>query len=212
MKPLSIIATVFGSILALGGCSAFVEEPPYENIVEDGDFEVRDYPQVIVAETTVDATLEEAGGEAFERLFGYISGDNVSDAEIAMTSPVTQTGASESISMTAPVGQTRTDDGWVVSFIMPASYTLESLPRPTNPEVTLREVPPRRVAVIRYSGTWSAERYRDHLEKLESWMDKQRLEASGDPIWARYNPPFTPWFLRRNEIMIPVAGDSSGVE
>ena len=212
MKPLSIRITVFASILCLGGCTAFVEEPAYKSVSEEGAFEVRDYPRVIVAETTVDATLEEAGGEAFERLFGYISGDNVSDAEIAMTSPVTQTGASESISMTAPVGQTKRNGGWVVSFIMPASYTLESLPKPTDPKVALREVPSRRIAVIRYSGTWSAERYRDHLEKLESWMDKQRLEASGDPIWARYNPPFTPWFLRRNEIMIPVAGDSSGVE
>jgi effector-binding domain-containing protein len=88
---------------------------------------------------------------------------------------------------------------------MPESYTLDSLPKPTNPEVKLRQIPERRVAVIKYSGTWSAARYRAQLEKLETWVSKNSLKVTGEAIWARYNPPFTPWFLRRNEIMIPVA-------
>lgn len=209
MKRLTAIVALAISCLLLEGCSVFVEEPPYERVKKDGSFELRDYPSVVVAQTTVDAGMEEAGGEAFQRLFGYISGENGGEADIAMTSPVTQTASSREIAMTAPVGQRKTDAGWVVSFVMPESYTLESLPRPTNPDVTLDEIPARRVAVIRYSGTWSAERYREHLEKLNAWVADNSLEANGEPVWARYNPPFTPWFLRRNEIMVPVA-DSQG--
>lgn len=205
MKRLTTIVALTISCLLLEGCSVFVEEPPYERVEKDGSFELRDYPSVVVAQTTVDAGMEEAGGKAFQRLFGYISGENGGEAEISMTSPVTQTRSSEEIAMTAPVGQRKSDDGWVVSFVMPESYTLETLPRPTNPEVTLRKVPPRRVAVIRYSGTWSAKRYRTHLSKLQTWVSENSLEVTGEPIWARYNPPFMPWFLRRNEIMIPVA-------
>ena len=106
--------------------------------------------------------------------------------------------------MTAPVEQRQTDDGWVVSFVMPESYTFETLPQPTNPEITLRAVDARRVAVIEYSGTWSGERYREHLAMLNEWIAQEKFEVRGEPVWARYNPPFTLWFLRRNEIMIPV--------
>ena len=209
MRRLTTIVALTLSFLLLEGCSVLVEEPPYERVKKDGSFELRDYPSVIVAQTTVDASMEEAGGEAFQRLFGYISGENGGEADISMTSPVTQRPSSQEIAMTAPVGQRKTDTGWVVSFVMPESYTLESLPKPTNPEVTLHETRARRVAVIRYSGTWSSERYREHLGKLKSWIAENSFETTGNPIWARYNPPFTPWFLRRNEIMIPVT-DSQG--
>ena len=188
----------------LSGCTMFVEQPSYRVVQEDGHFEIREYDRTIVAETRVDASLEEAGGKAFERLFGYISGDNRSSASISMTAPVTQTADSEEIEMTAPVAQRQTDTGWAVSFVMPDSYTLETLPEPTNPEVTLKAVSARRVAVVEYSGTWSEERYRQHLETLREWIAQEGLNIEGQPVWARYNPPFTPWFLRRNEIMIPV--------
>ena len=204
---MKIVVRLFACVcvlVAIQGCSMFTEQPSYGTVQQQAPFELRDYGSVIVAETRVDATLEEAGGEAFERLFGYISGENRVEQDIAMTSPVTQTAASEEIAMTAPVGQQRAGDGWVVSFVMPEAYTLETLPKPTNPEVTLRAVPERRVAVIEYSGTWSSDRYQLHLGRLKDWMEKEALEASGQPIWARYNPPFTPWFLRHNEIMIPV--------
>ncbi|WP_218668209.1 SOUL family heme-binding protein [Vreelandella utahensis] len=188
----------------LSGCAMFVEQPSYEIVRKDGDFELRDYGSAIVAETRVDASLEEAGGQAFDRLFGYISGENRVEASISMTSPVTQTAASEEIEMTAPVEQWQTDSGWAVAFVMPSSYTLETLPEPTNPKVTLKTVPARRVAVIEYSGTWSEKRFQRHLDELEEWIAQERLKIAGQPVWARYNPPFTPWFLRHNEIMIPV--------
>jgi effector-binding domain-containing protein len=85
-----------------------------------------------------------------------------------------------------------------------ASYTLETLPAPNDPAVSLRQVPARYMAAVRYSGFWSEKAYNSNLDELSSWMAQQGLKAVGEPIWARYNPPFMPWFLRRNEILVPV--------
>jgi hypothetical protein len=106
--------------------------------------------------------------------------------------------------MTTPVGQQRTAGGWMVSFMMPMSYTMDTLPVPNNPDVKLRRIPARRMACVRYSGTWSEKRYLRYLKELESWIAKNGFRTLGEPIWARYNAPFTPWFLRRNEVLIPV--------
>jgi len=110
--------------------------------------------------------------------------------------------------MTAPVGQRRVQEKWAVSFMMPSSYTLETLPEPENPNITLRQVPGRRMAAVRYSGFWSEKRYLRYKSELESWIQERGLTIVGDPIWARYNSPFTPWFLRRNEILIPIDTDT----
>jgi effector-binding domain-containing protein len=88
--------------------------------------------------------------------------------------------------------------------MMPASYTMDTIPQPTDPAVVIRQVPAHRAAVIRYSGFWSEEKYREHLEELKIWIDAEKQEVIGQPVWARYNAPFTPWFMRRNEILIPV--------
>jgi effector-binding domain-containing protein len=121
-----------------------------------------------------------------------------------MTAPVSQKQTGEKISMTAPVSQQSVQGKWAVSFMMPTSYTMENLPTPDAPIINLRQVPARRVAAIRYSGTWSEKNFLDNKEKLEKWIRENGFEISGEPVWARYNPPFTPWFLRRNEILIPV--------
>jgi effector-binding domain-containing protein len=181
-----------------------VEETPYDVVRKTERFELRDYPTYIVAQTVVDGTLEDAGNKAFNRLFGYISGKNRSRDKIAMTSPVSQERSSKKIEMTSPVSQQRGEGGWIVSFTMPATYTLEALPEPEDPSVRLRRVPARRMAAVRYSGVWSEERYLRFRRELESWIEKNAIRILGEPIWARYNPPFTPWFLRRNEILIPV--------
>jgi effector-binding domain-containing protein len=187
-----------------GGCAIATAEVKYKVVIKAKDFELRDYPAHVVAETVVDGTLEDAGNKAFSRLFGYISGNNRSRDKIAMTAPVSQKPASEKIAMTAPVGQQRAEEGWVVSFTMPVSYTLETLPVPEDPEVKLRQVPARRMASVQYSGTWSESRYLRYRQDLESWIEKNGFRVQGEPVWARYNSPFTPWFLRRNEILIPV--------
>ena len=121
-----------------------------------------------------------------------------------MTAPVAQTAKGEKIAMTAPVGQSNIGNKFVVSFTMPSSYTLASLPRPNNPEVVLREVPANKVAAITFSGFSSEDLYQTKLAKLEKWLQDESLRSSAPPVYARYNPPWTLWFLRRNEILINV--------
>lgn len=179
-------------------------EAPYTVIKTDEIFELREYAPQILAEITVDGDLEEAGNKAFRPLFRYISGDNKSRSKIAMTTPVSQEQTGERIAMTAPVSQQKIQEKWAVSFMMPASYTIETLPTPNDPNIKLRQVPAHRVATVRYSGFWSEDNYLLNKAKLETWIRENRFTVVGEPVWARYNPPFTPWFLRRNEILIPV--------
>jgi effector-binding domain-containing protein len=197
-----ILALVLITIGAVD--SGAIEEAAYKVINADGKFEIRDYTTHILAETVVEGDFKEAGNVAFKRLFRYISGDNRSRDRVAMTAPVSQESKGEKIKMTAPVGQQRLQEKWTVSFMMPASYTLETLPEPEDPMVTLRQVPARRIAVVYYSGFWSEKNYLRYKLELESWIKEKGFAIVGDPIWARYNPPFTPWFLRRNEILIPI--------
>jgi effector-binding domain-containing protein len=184
--------------------SGAIEEATYKVVKKDNKFEIRDYAPHILAETVVEGDFEEAGNKAFNVLFGYISGDNRSREKLTMTAPVSQEPKGEKIKMTAPVGQQRVQESWAVSFMMPASYTLETLPEPEDPKVTLRQVPARRMAAVRYSGFWNEKGYLRYKLELESWIHEKGHTIVGDPIWARYNAPFTPWFLRRNEILIPV--------
>ena len=187
-----------------------VEEAKYNVLRKENGFELRMYESHILAETSIDGEFEDAGNRAFVRLFRYISGNNKQQQKVAMTSPVGQEASSQKIEMTSPVGQRKQDGKWVVSFMMPASFTLETTPEPKDPNVFIREVPARLIASVRFSGFWSEKRYRRNLAKLQDWIANNRLTPLGEPIWARYNPPFMPWFLRRNEILIPVAFSETG--
>jgi len=200
------IRNIFAAaVIIIGAIDAMaIEEAAYTVVIKDEKFEIRDYAPHILAETFVEGDFEEAGNKAFNVLFGYISGDNRSREKVAMTAPVTQEPKGEKIKMTAPVEQQRVQERWAVSFMMPASYTLETLPEPEDPKVTLRQVPARRMAAVRYSGFWNEKGYLRYKLELESWINENGLTIVGDPIWARYNAPFTPWFMRRNEILIPV--------
>ncbi len=181
------------------------EEAKYSVFVKQDDLEVRDYEPSIVAEVIVNDDFEDASGAAFRKLFNYISGDNTKRSKIAMTSPVSQKAEPEKIAMTSPVGQRKAEQGWAVSFMMPASYTMETIPVPDDPSVVLREVPAYRAAAIRYSGRWTEKSYKKHLALLREWITSENFEVVGEPVWARYNAPFTPWFARRNEILIPIS-------
>jgi hypothetical protein len=201
----SIRIILAAAVIIIGAMDAMaIEEAPYNVVKKENKFEIRDYAPHILAETVVEGDLEEAGSKAFRGLFRYISGDNRSRDKVAMTAPVSQEPVGERITMTVPVGQQRLQERWVVSFMMPSSYTLETLPEPEDPQITLRQVPARRIAAVRYSGFWSEKSYLRYKLELESWIHERNLTIVGDPIWARYNSPFTPWFLRRNEILIPV--------
>ncbi len=179
-----------------------IEKPAHEVVRRYADFEVRDYAPRVVAETEVRLPRKEAGNEGFRRLAGYIFGKNRGEQRIAMTAPVAQL-PGRRIAMTAPVAQEERSPGaFVVQFTMPASFTLATLPEPLDPQVTLRDEPARRVAVWRYSGTWSEERYEAQLARFRFALAREGLTAAGEPTWARYDPPWTPWFLRTNEIWV----------
>lgn len=186
-----------------------IESPKYDVVGSHEGFEVRRYEGYVVAETEVEASLGEAGTEAFRRLAGYIFGGNTAKTKIAMTAPVTQQAPSQRIEMTSPVTQQARGEKWVVQFSMPSTWTLETLPTPNDARVTLRAVPPKTVAALQYSGTWSEKNYTAHLELLKRRVAAAGLTPVGEPIWARYDPPYTPWFLRTNEVQLELA---EGVE
>jgi hypothetical protein len=192
------------TFFAVTGVAMATEEAEYELVRQDGDFELRDYAPQLVAEIAVSGSFSRAGNRAFRPLFNYISGDNTVQGEIAMTAPVSQTAPGEEIAMTTPVGQRESGESWVISFMMPAQYTMDTIPTPTDPAVKLREIPAQRMAVIRYSGRWTEKRYQSHLDELMAWTEVQNFAVTGEPVFARYNGPFTPWFMRRNEILLPV--------
>jgi hypothetical protein len=177
-----------------------IDEPPYAVVRAYDTFEVRHYEPYLVAETVVGGTAADAGNEGFRILAAYIFGANKGSRKIAMTAPVTEVPVK--IAMTAPVAQSARADGYAVQFAMPRQWTLETLPEPTDPRVTLRAVPARTIAVVRYSGTWSQGGYEEHLTQLEAALAKEGLRWHGDPAWARYDPPWKLWFMRRNEIWL----------
>jgi hypothetical protein len=182
------------------------EEAKYTVIMRDGSFELRQYEPHIVAETIVEGDFDGAGNEGFRRLFKYISGENQKKQAISMTAPVSQDANSEKIAMTAPVNQERTGAQWRIAFLMPSEYTMETLPQPLDPKVLLKKLPAHRMAAITYSGTWSKKRYEEKKALLDAFIQKQNWRPLGEPVFARYNSPFTLWFLRRNEVMVPVEG------
>lgn len=203
MIRLTTCTLAFGLAAAIPVVHA-AEEPAYTVERQYELFEIRSYAPVLVAEVTVAGPAEDAGNRGFRILAGYIFGKNKGEREIAMTAPVTQTPEPTKIAMTAPVMQAATDDAHTVQFMMPASFTLQTLPEPLDKRIRLKELPGKRYAVIRYSGFWSDANYNRHLEKLERATDAAGVVTYGEPVYARYDPPWVPWFLRRNEIWLQV--------
>jgi len=192
-------------LLALGGIDAVAtEELKYRVLESSGDFELRQYESSLGAETTVEGDFHEVGNEGFRRLFDYISGKNRKKQSIPMTAPVSQEASSEKIPMTAPVNQEKVGGAWRITFLMPSAFTMETLPEPLDSRVKLVKIPGRLMAALSYSGTWSRERYEDKEKRLKELIRQRGLKIEGEPVFARYNPPFMPWFLRRNEVLIPV--------
>ena len=179
------------------------EQQPYEVVREGNGYELRRYPACVIAEVTVAAGFDEAGSLAFRPLVNYIGGSNRTRESLAMTAPVVQ---SRKLDMTAPVVQQTGEDGQqVVAFVLPKSVTLDSAPVPADPRVVIREIPPSLTAVARYSGRWSESSYDHHVAALRKVLAADGLTAVSEPRLARFDPPFKPWFLRRNEVHIDVA-------
>ncbi len=188
----------------LGSSVMATEEPPFTLSLKHGEFEVRDYPPLVLAEVAVMGSRTEAAGKGFRLLAGYIFGDNTGRQKIAMTAPVIQLPAGETIAMTAPMLQTGGDGRWIVRFIMPRGATLDTLPRPNSPRVHLHAQAAARVAVVRFSGLARSDDVAAKTLALSRFVATQQLHAAGPPSLAQYDPPWTLWFMRRNEIMIPV--------
>ena len=181
-----------------------IEKAKYTVLEKEDGFEIRQYDPQIVAETFVEGDFEKVGNEGFRRLYAYISGENTKKQSISMTAPVSQETSSKKIVMTAPVKQEKKDNRWRITFLMPAEYTLETLPEPNDTRVRLTEESGRLMVAVKYSGTWSEEGYEENRALLEEYIQKRGLTKTGEPVWARYDPPFMPWFLRRNEVLIPI--------
>ena len=192
------------SSLLVAKSAMAIEKAKYTVLEKEDSFELRQYETQIVAETYVEGKLEDAGSDGFRRLYAYISGDNTKKQSISMTAPVGQEAGSEKIAMTTPVSQEKKDDRWRITFLMPAEYTLEMLPEPVDERVKLAEEPGRLMAAVTYSGTWSKEGYEKNKALLEEFLRTRGLTKAGAAVWARYDPPFMPWFLRRNEVLIPI--------
>jgi DNA gyrase inhibitor GyrI len=187
---LALAAVLIGVALFWFVQTRNVETAPYQVIEADGDIEIRAYPELVVAEVTRTGTRDEAVRSGFGPLARYIFAKEREGGKIAMTAPVTQKAKG---------------DSWTVQFIMPSSRDIDSLPKPAGADVALRTLPPARRAAIRFSGWWSDELFKAKDAKLLAWLAARGLTPSGTPTFAYYNDPFTPGFLRRNEILYDLA-------
>ena len=179
------------------------ETPKYSIIMKQNEIEIRHYPAYIQAEVVMDdKQYKSAIEKGFGVLAGYIFGNNVSKEKIAMTSPV-QASQSEKIAMTTPVTVTG-ESSFTVAFIMPSTYTLETLPQPKDSRVHFRQIPPRSLAAIRFSGFFRQDTIQKNKQRLSKWLQEQGIETEGDFIVAGYNPPWVPGFLARNEVLIQI--------
>ena len=196
--------TVLLMIFTVINIGMAIEEPKYTLVKSDGKIEIREYQSYLVAETFISGSkMNEASNAGFRKLFKYISGNNRTNTDIAMTAPVTAS-RSEKITMTAPVTTQQTVGGYTIAFVLPDEFTFTTAPVPVDTTIYLREIPARIAAVIRFSGRWTEENMQEHQQLLYNWLQEHAISAIGQPIIARYDPPFMPWFLRRNEIQIDI--------
>lgn len=181
-----------------------LEKPKYKLLKKEGRFEIREYDPYLTSRITVNARdYNEAANRGFRPLANYIFGENISKDKIAMTAPVTTQPRSEKIAMTAPV--TVSGDGeYTVEFVIPRKYTVDTLPEPLDDQVSFHQHPPRTMAVVRFSGRFNQPNFEKHIRMLREWIQKEGLKEKAEPTIAGYDPPFTPWFLKHNEVLIEV--------
>ena len=167
-----------------------VEQAKYEVLEKIGKIEIRRYPRLVIAR------VDGYGDAGFNILFRFITGDNRQKSDIAMTAPV----VSERIAMTAPV----LSDTGSIAFVMPEGLTLETTPEPVDDRVKIVEIPERVIAALRFSGRWSTSIFAKKSRELLTEVEDAGLKVAGQVFSMRYNGPYTPWFLRRNEVAVEV--------
>lgn len=170
-----------------------VEQPDYAVATADGDFELRDYPAMVVAEAATGGDRQEGVRQGFRALASYIFAKDREGDRIAMTAPVIQ----------QPT-DLQAGDGWRVRFVMPSAFDLDELPKPAGEDVQLHRWPPMRLAAVRFSGRADDADFARHEGRLRDWIFDRGLEAEGTPLLAYYDDPWTPGMLRRNEVLIRV--------
>ncbi len=183
-------------LLASSGIAQAIESLAFKVVDSQQNVEIRQYAEHMLATVRVSAEFGEAGSQAFRPLFNYISGENAGEEKIAMTAPVLQQLDTQS-------------DQWLVSFVMPSEFDDTSLPVPSSDIVSVSMQPSLLMAALQYRGGWSQSRYEEHEQKLMKTLGDLQLSACGEPRWARHDPPFMPWFMRKNEILIPLCETSS---
>lgn len=213
MKPIAIISLIL-SFGLLAETTMALEEPLFEIVESHDAYEVRLYEPYLVAEVDVSGDLDGAGNEAFRILAGYIFGDNSASEKMKMTAPVASrpAGPSQKMSMTAPVTSTTSEGvtGTTYAFVMERRFTEKTLPTPTNDRIRIRTVAKRHMAVRRYSGRWTQDKYVQNREILLKALASKEIPTIGEPILARYNSPFSLPVMRRNEVMIEI--DNSKID
>ncbi|NCG11271.1 MAG: heme-binding protein [Alphaproteobacteria bacterium] len=199
MKQILVIIIMLSSTPAW----AEYEQPSYKVILEQDKFSIRDYSEVIVVETEVVASRRDATSEAFRKLFRYISGNNEANLEISMTSPVAQT-------LTNQDGEI--GENWAVRFFLPRSLSEENTPQPSETGVAVVKLKAQKYGSVSFKGTQNDKKVSENLAKLEAFIAENDYEVSGPPVYAFYDPPFIPWFLRDNEILLPVIANQINSE
>ena len=179
-------------VLLIPAIGNAIESLGFERIDQLGEVEVRIYERHLLASIDVNSSFTDAGNAAFRPLFRYISGRNADEQEIAMTAPVIQSAS-------------RKDDAaWTVSFVMPASLLDTGAPRPNTERVEIIEKSERLIAALPYNGSWRVALFEENKEALIQQLERSPYSICGEVMWARHNAPFTPWFLKKNEVLIPV--------
>ena len=199
----SIIALILIVGVLAGPVMSDVEKPDYKVIQSEQNIEIRQYEPMIIAEVEVDGKREDAIGDGFRLLADYIFGNNTVQQVISMTAPVQQK-ENQKIAMTAPVQQQSTGKSWLMSFVMPSKYSMDSLPKPNNDRVRLKEILTTKFVVVDFSGTNSNENIAEHEKQLLNYIEANKLKITGSPKYAFYNAPWTLPFMRRNEVMIEI--------
>ena len=195
IRILTIIA-----ILTASPVWAEYERPSYNVVLKEDGLEIRDYAAAIVVETQVLASRRDAAGEAFRSLFNYISGNNTSNLEIPMTAPVAQTPAGK--------GQDGVSGKWAIRFFLPSNYSVENIPQPLQQGINIVTLEAQRFASVSFKGTQNDKKVAKYTTQLRKFISRNGYEESGEPVYAFYDPPFVPWFLRDNEILLPIQKDA----
>ncbi|MCX7101702.1 MAG: heme-binding protein [Methylobacter sp.] len=202
-KIITVLTTICLSAFSIVGIRN-ADEPSYQVLTEEGPIQIRHYPSLVVAQTEVNANYKNASGLAFQRLAGYIFGNNKKQQAISMTAPVIQQQQAEKLAMTAPVMQQKSGAVWVMTFLLPQGYTLSTAPVPLDSAVLIQEIPDKKVATLRYTGSLSEQGIEEKSAELTDWLSQQHYQAISPPRSAAYDPPWTLPFLRRNGVHIDI--------